>query len=595
MKKSLCVLCIHGVGGHPVDGAWEKEWARSIKQSLTINNGDIEVRIAYVHYDDLLAKRKIRWYDVIEALGKLLGSGLGSVFRGQTRGSGGIKGIGAKIKFTAGMVVKWVEDKGFRKETRDRLATAIRKENPDVICAHSLGSLICYDCFTTKTTKDLIKDRVFITFGSQIANPFVQGNFSGGKIVHLDQARYWFHLYNKHDDVFASPIHMQRPNFAQIETHFDDPGVADHAATSYLSHANTIDSVWSEISLSTNKAAVFALEPMPEKSNRRVVRWAMPKKQRALLIGINDYADPQMRLDGCVNDVFLMSSMLQEVGIEAENIRVLLDRRATASAIRDRLKWLLDGCQDGDKRFLYFSGHGAQIPGYGIGEVIDRRDESLVAWDFDWSRENAIVDDDFYELYSQLDYAADFTAVFDCCHSAGLTRTGSQKVRGINPPDDIRHRAMEYCADSWEARFLPVQNNESLQHINKEANVPKEFANEQSTHKLGQAAILRPEDKHLTDVRAKELGHRGPYMPTLMYACMEHQYAYEYRHGSTSYGAFTYSLVNHIKALNRANKSQSPQKILEAVKKSVHDLRFPQEPQLIAPSAVREKPVKWLG
>jgi len=92
---------------------------------------------------------------------------------------------------------------------------------------------------------------------------------------------------------------------------------------------------------------------------RRGARWksrpglsARPEKpaQRALLVGINDYPDPQNRLEGCVNDVFLMSSVLQESGFDPDNIRVVLNERATRSAFWKRLDWLLDGAEDGDDR-----------------------------------------------------------------------------------------------------------------------------------------------------------------------------------------------------------------------------------------------------
>src|SRR5262249_26085584 len=40
----------------------------------------------------------------------------------------------------------------------------------------------------------------------------------------------------------------------------------------------------------------------------------------------------------------------------------------------------------------------------------------------------------------------------------------------------------------------------------------------------------------------KQQRHAGPYLPIIYEACKEQELAYEYRHGVTSYGAFTYSL-----------------------------------------------------
>jgi hypothetical protein len=52
-----------------------------------------------------------------------------------------------------------------------------------------------------------------------------------------------------------------------------------------------------------------------------VIPSAQPPRRRALLVGINEYPDPSDRLEGCVNDVFLMSSLLQESGYAAPDRR----------------------------------------------------------------------------------------------------------------------------------------------------------------------------------------------------------------------------------------------------------------------------------
>jgi hypothetical protein len=75
---------------------------------------------------------------------------------------------------------------------------------------------------------------------------------------------------------------------------------------------------------------------------------------------------------------------------------------------------------------------------------------------FHWTQDSAITDDDFLRYYSALPYAAKFFAVFDCCHSGGLTRDGARKIRAITPPDDIRHRMLRWnkAEQMWEERDL---------------------------------------------------------------------------------------------------------------------------------------------
>ena len=208
-------------------------------------------------------------------------------------------------------------------------------------------------------------------------------NLTNGRVQPL-HVGFWHHLYNVHDDVFTAPIRLRdAPNFEQTETPFDDDGIADHAAESYFRHRATIENVWRPIGAEAVGARSVRLgadrqRPAPASAQGR-------KTQKALLVGINDYPDPAQRLEGCVNDVFTMSSVLQDCGFPPEAIRTCLDDRATAEGILSRLKWLLDDPRPGDELVFYYSGHGARIPEYGDDFEPDHHVESLVPWDFDWS------------------------------------------------------------------------------------------------------------------------------------------------------------------------------------------------------------------
>ena len=91
-----------------------------------------------------------------------------------------------------------------------------------------------------------------------------------------------------------------------------------------------------------------------------------------------------------------MSAVLQDCGFPPETIRTCLDDRATAEGILSRLKWLLDDPKPGDELVFYYSGHGARIPEYGENFEPDHYVESLVPWDFDWSPEKSISDDQIF-------------------------------------------------------------------------------------------------------------------------------------------------------------------------------------------------------
>lgn len=222
----LRILCVHGVGNHPTGGPWEGEWKDAILESLRRLDGDVAPVIEFVYLDDIFAKYSISPRDVLEAIAKLAISGVTSPFRQP-------KGIGDQIRWTAGMIVQWVENHKLRDETRQRLETKMAAFKPDIVCAHSLGSLICYDSFSGSGAA-LIKGRRFVSCGSQIGNPFVVGNFAAGRLSPLPQAKFWYHLYNAEDDVFTAQLRLSEPNFAQIETFFDIQGFADHGFTATI-------------------------------------------------------------------------------------------------------------------------------------------------------------------------------------------------------------------------------------------------------------------------------------------------------------------------------------------------------------------------
>jgi hypothetical protein len=313
--------------------------------------------------------------------------------------------------------------------------------------------------------------------------------------------------------------------------------------------------------------------------------------RRALLIGINNYPDPANRLEGCVNDVFLMSSVLQESGFDPEEIRVVFDERATAQGIMERLHWLLDGVRDGDERMLYYSGHGAQIPGYNAKDEPDHVDECLVPYDFDWSPARAILDNQFSELYSQLPYKSYFVAMFDCCHSGGITRDGGPRVRGLTPPDDIRHRALRWEPNEsmWVPRDFPALNRSLAERRDGADYAGRNGA----TRRLGRAMSLRTRPDKEYDKTRNELGHLGPYLPILLEACQEGEFSYEYRDGAMSYGAYTFCMAKVLRENRARGVNLAFDKLNELVAAKLHRLKYNQTPDLVGAKSRITQPVPW--
>lgn len=581
------ILCVHGIGHEEADESFEQSWKRAITTAVLSVAPNAVIELDYFEYDARFASSGLGAPEIAEATLRLLTSAVihsaGDLFR-RDRGIGQFPD---RLRWTAGMVAQWTADEALRTTLRNDLTSKINDSQPDIVCAHSLGTLVAYDTF--RRDPSLMNKRVLITFGSQIANPAVRETF-GGRIEGIETASKWYHLYNEHDHVFTAPLYLRDANFTQVMTPFDKPGDAlNHDATYYLGHPETRSNVWGPLFqvglargfdkrlLAVDKSLGLAVPK---------VQTARRSRDKALLIGINNYPNPSDRLEGCVNDVFLMSSLLQESNFSPDDIRVVLDDRATTAGIRDRLHWLLDDAQAGDRRVLFYSGHGAQIPNTNAAGEADRIDECLCPWDFDWTPEHAIVDNDFRDLYIQLPYNTQFITIFDCCHSGGMTREGARRARGLTPPDDIRHRALRWEASlqMWVERDWVKQARKNAQ----KAEAANTVSNRDGIRRVGQAIAVRGNDDKLYNRRRIAYKHDGPFLPILMYACGESQLSYEYRHGVISYGAFTYALAQ---TLRSSKKRPTFNALVRATGKLLAELGYDQKPAIVGPKVLLGKVV----
>ena len=619
MGHSLKLLGIHGLGDHR-HSPWKRDWQDAIRSSVPGIEA-ANVTFEFFEYDEIFETLDITFADSIRAIYKLLSSGVRNWWKetpregrfGLARSEGVFDAARDKLRWTAGYVVGWIENEAFRRDLRHKLIDKIAQVRPDVILGHSLGSLIAYDAlisdeaYTNSSVREhLARQTTYVSLGSQIANPFVVGNLHAGRILPLP-VQFWYHLYNAQDDVFTAPVSLPGVrNFRQVNSYFDIEGWMDHDAVEYFKHTATVQNVWVPLIQQATRTESLSLGPSlvrrrsaksanDEYTEERLWRGDRQPQRKALLVGINDYPDPRSRLAGCINDVFLMSALLQEHGYQADDIRLVLNDRATAQGILSRLEWLVEDTLPGDQLLFYFSGHGAQLPAYNAEEIADHMDEALVPYDFDWTPERSVIDDQIYQLYSQLHYDTRLTMIFDCCHSGGIHRDGGPMVRGLAPPDDIRHRALQWDPSSqlWVPRAFAVEAVEERGH--------RSWWQETATHRLGRATTLRQPvvaDKMKYDAvreTVARLDHEivgervahAPYLPLILQACQEGEFAYEYRHGVESFGAFTYMLAKRLRARGPGADS-SLTHILSDVGRDLATAGRNQHPQHLGPMPLPE-------
>jgi hypothetical protein len=161
---------------------------------------------------------------------------------------------------------------------------------------------------------------------------------------------------------------------------------------------------------------------------------------RALLVGVDRYAEPQVPvLRGCVNDVVLVRSVLKRFfDVPNQDIRLVVNERATKAQIMRRLHEIIDASRPGDVVVFYFSGHGSQIRDRDGDELSDALDEVICPYDIDWDRRTYIVDDEFEDAVARLPRGVLLEAFFDCCFWGAGPRALDAEPRPQAQRDDLR-------------------------------------------------------------------------------------------------------------------------------------------------------------
>jgi hypothetical protein len=609
MTRPLRILLVHGVGGHARKPAWNESWEAAVTTQLKSWDPTIVATFHAPTYDHLFTNHGLDLWDWGEGVIRLGWSWLKHRDESSRRRSRDFSSvITGNLRWTAGMVAQWGSNETLRSDLRAWMREQVESCQPDVIAAHSLGSLVAYDTFADPSGAASVAGRSVVTFGSQIGHPATWQTF-GGRLSALPASKQWYHMFNPRDRLFTQPIGLNDPNFTQVETSFDDPASwDDHSAKCYLSHRAAQSPVWWSIARTHGGGAGAVAAPSPaaaatRSANSRESRAAVGAApgpivlsratRRALLVGISEYADRANNLQGCVQDVYRWSEALQRRGYSADDIRIVTNRRATAEGIRQRLDWLLGDAKPGDERFFSYSGHGTTLPRYNAAEVVDFADEALVPYDFDWNDDaTAIVDDEFVAMYANLPYEVRLTVALDCCHAGGMTR-GLTGVRGLTPPPDIQHRLLRLDAAgamigsaSWEPRTLKraiplIQDSGELVH-------PGRMTRGAFAH----ATLLREVDGGRVEFerRARSYGHHGPYQPLVLMACSEREFAYEVPVGASHHGAFTYAITQAIMSA-QPDAPLYPEALLSSARDLIQRFQLPQHPVLSSSKQRKTVPV----
>ena len=154
--------------------------------------------------------------------------------------------------------------------------------------------------------------------------------------------------------------------------------------------------------------------------------WAQnnASQRTALIVGIGQYGSPDIpSLSGVVHDLDSARKMALAMGIDEKNITVLRDGAATKANILSQFKRLSDNTPEGARAFIYFSGHGTRWQDSQAGGCV----EGLLTFDG-----QTLTHKEIAQSTDKLSQKADkVIALFDACHSGGVTNAGT---RGMSAP-----------------------------------------------------------------------------------------------------------------------------------------------------------------
>ncbi len=152
-------------------------------------------------------------------------------------------------------------------------------------------------------------------------------------------------------------------------------------------------------------------------------------ENRALLIGVGNYKNPQYNLPGIDLDLNIMKDVARYMGYKPSQIKVLRNRQASlANTMITMENWLVKGVGANDRVLLYYSGHGTNVPDQN-GDEADQQDEVLTMYDLKVvnvdnkpSLKGVMLDDDLNRILGQIK-SRQVLVLVDACHSGTSTKS----------------------------------------------------------------------------------------------------------------------------------------------------------------------------
>ena len=164
----------------------------------------------------------------------------------------------------------------------------------------------------------------------------------------------------------------------------------------------------------------------------------MTRNIYALLVGINEYPNPENRLKGCIRDIEGWKHCLEgQAGATNAMLHPLMlqDKAATHGAIIETFARHLCQAEEGDAAVFCFAGHGSFMAGQkAFNQTPDETNQTLVCWDSRLEGNRDLVDKELSNLVAKVaEKNPQITLILDCCHSGSASRDREVVERQIEP------------------------------------------------------------------------------------------------------------------------------------------------------------------
>lgn len=282
-------------------------------------------------------------------------------------------------------------------------------------------------------------------------------------------------------------------------------------------------------------------------------------RRRALIVGINEYQNPNNNLKGCVADAKDIAETLLIMGFPPTRIKLLINEQASTEGIHKGLEWLIKDTADGDVLIFSYSGHGSQVTDVSGDETTDQLDEIIVPWDISWRDKKYITDDQLFDYFTnRVSKGVRTDVMLDCCFAGTGTRSfGNGAVGALKLVD----------ADTRSQRYLPPPVDQAFRISTM---IPSQTDFRYFSKNLIEGGEGKPGSK------SQVVNQNN----VLWAACQDYQLAWELSLGGEIRGAFTYYLMRIIR---RANGNITRGEGYSILRSSMYSDGFEQIPALEVP------------